>query len=102
VLGGDDCGVMVPPEDPHAMSEAILRLLRDPGHAATVGRRLFTRVTTQFSWTYACARYMRLALHSLQVPAESGSSPAPRADASQGQASSEAVNQENPDPRRPR
>jgi glycosyltransferase involved in cell wall biosynthesis len=60
-LGNDECGFLVPPEDPEAMSQAILSLLGDPERAARAGRRLFTRVTTQFSWTSSCARYLQLA-----------------------------------------
>ena len=47
-----DCktGLLVPPEDPPALAEALLRLLRDPGFAANLGNNGREYVTSQFSF----------------------------------------------------
>lgn len=43
-------GLLVPPENPAALSEALLRLLRDPGFAATLGNRGREYVISEFSF----------------------------------------------------
>jgi L-malate glycosyltransferase len=43
-------GLLVPPDDPLALAEALLRLLRDPGLAANLGRSGREYVTSEFSF----------------------------------------------------
>jgi L-malate glycosyltransferase len=43
-------GLLVPPDDPSALAEALLRLLRDPGFAATLGGLGREYVTSEFSF----------------------------------------------------
>lgn len=48
IVGGGDAGVVVPPADPDALAEAVLRLLRDPDSAAALGRRARSRAEAEF------------------------------------------------------
>ena len=43
-------GLLVPPEDPSALAEALLRLLRDPGFAASLGKNGREYVASEFSF----------------------------------------------------
>jgi glycosyltransferase involved in cell wall biosynthesis len=43
-------GLLVPPDDPSALSEALLRLLRDPGFAINLGNRGREYVISEFSF----------------------------------------------------
>ena len=44
-----ETGLLVPPEDPDAMAEACLRLIRDPGLAADLGARAHADVAERFA-----------------------------------------------------
>ena len=48
-------GVLVPPDDEEALAAALLRLLRDPGQAAAMGRRAAARVRERFDWSRVAA-----------------------------------------------
>ncbi len=43
-------GILVPPKDVHALSEAILRLLRDPEERSRMGRAGHALVSERYSW----------------------------------------------------
>ena len=43
-------GLLVPPNNPSALAEALLRLLRDPDFAETLGNRGREYVTSEFSF----------------------------------------------------
>jgi phosphatidylinositol alpha-1,6-mannosyltransferase len=43
-------GLLVPPDDPRALAEALAALLRDPARRAELGRRGRERVLAEFTW----------------------------------------------------
>jgi glycosyltransferase involved in cell wall biosynthesis len=53
-------GVRVPPEDPQALADGILRLLDDPAMAAQCARRLHDLVQRRFTLDENCRRYLKL------------------------------------------
>jgi phosphatidylinositol alpha-1,6-mannosyltransferase len=56
VLDGET-GLLVPPEDPRATAEAILRLLDDPALAARLGRRALDRARHEQTWRRRIEEY---------------------------------------------
>lgn len=57
VLPSDDYGLLVRPEDPGALAEAIQRVLADPGAAHDRAINMKRRVVEHFTWDAAAARY---------------------------------------------
>jgi glycosyltransferase involved in cell wall biosynthesis len=51
-----DTGLLVPPADPSALAQAILRLLGHPQHARHLGQRGRLRVERHFTWRRAAQR----------------------------------------------
>ena len=49
-------GLLVPPDDPAALSDALNLLLRDPGLAEAMGRAGRERAVTEFSWETVAAQ----------------------------------------------
>ena len=43
-------GILVPPQDPDALADAIGQLLDDPARAEAMGRRARRRAVERFSW----------------------------------------------------
>jgi glycosyltransferase involved in cell wall biosynthesis len=43
-------GIVVPPDDPAAVAAAAVRLLADPGAAATMGLEARRRAESRYSW----------------------------------------------------
>ncbi len=66
-LCGDDCGVLIPPEDRGALAEAIEALLADRERMAYLGERGRRRVIEEFAVEKTVAR-----LASLMAAAASG------------------------------
>ena len=50
-IADGETGLLVPPEDPAALAEALARLIEDPERAAEMGRAGRERALAQFSWT---------------------------------------------------
>jgi starch synthase len=50
VVDGGVTGLLVPPEDPASLADAINLLLRDPGRAAAMGLAGRKRAVAEFSW----------------------------------------------------
>jgi alpha-maltose-1-phosphate synthase len=65
VVADGETGLLVPPDDPAALAEAINALVRDPARAASLGRRGLERAVAEFSWASVAAQtaslYARLA-----------------------------------------
>lgn len=59
LVDGED-GVIVPPEDPQALAEAIVRELGDATGAARNAKNLRYKVETSFSWHRAWAEYQAI------------------------------------------
>ena len=57
VVAHDETGLLVPPQDPGAMAEAMLELLRDTGRARSMGRRGMQRARQQFRLETMVAAY---------------------------------------------
>jgi len=55
-----ESGLLVPPEDPPALAEAIARLLRDPELARTLGENAHRRAEEQFTVTRMIEQYRAL------------------------------------------
>jgi glycosyltransferase involved in cell wall biosynthesis len=55
-----ETGLLVPPESPAEMAEAILTMVRDPARAALMGQRGRNRVEEYFDLRKVVARYESL------------------------------------------
>jgi len=60
VVADGETGVLVPPDDPAALAEALNALVRDPGRAAAMGRAGRERAVTEFSWEAVAAQTVAL------------------------------------------
>ena len=49
-------GLLVPPDDPAALADAMNALLRDPGRADAMGRAGRERAVAEFSWDAVAAQ----------------------------------------------
>ena len=56
VVNGGVTGLLVPPDDPASLSDALNMLLRDPGRADAMGRAGRERAVTEFSWDTVAAQ----------------------------------------------
>jgi glycosyltransferase involved in cell wall biosynthesis len=56
VVGDDGAGLLVPPGDPDALAQAILRLCGDAQLRARMGRRGRERALARFTWRQAARR----------------------------------------------
>lgn len=50
VLRDERCGIVIPPEDPRAIAEAVRRLVADPAEARAMGERGRVAVEREHSW----------------------------------------------------
>jgi alpha-maltose-1-phosphate synthase len=66
VVDGGVTGLLVPPDDPASLADALNLLLRDPGRAAEMGRAGRERAVTEFSWNMVAAQ--TAALYESLVP----------------------------------
>jgi glycosyltransferase involved in cell wall biosynthesis len=55
-------GLLVPPQEPQALADAVLQLVDDPDEAARMGARARARVESSFSTATMCATLRELAL----------------------------------------
>jgi D-alanyl-D-alanine dipeptidase len=53
-------GLLVPPDHPEALAEALVRLLSDPERASEMGRQGRRRVLDGFTWSHAAERIARI------------------------------------------
>jgi glycosyltransferase involved in cell wall biosynthesis len=60
VVVDGETGVLVPPREPQALAEAMVRLLRDGALRAEMGRRAFERVRSRFSAAWMVEQTLRL------------------------------------------
>jgi starch synthase len=56
VVSNGVTGLLVPPDDPGALAMALNTLIRDPGHAAELGRAGRERAVTEFGWPAVAAQ----------------------------------------------
>jgi starch synthase len=56
VVAGSETGLLVPPDDPASLADALNTLVRDPGRAAAMGRAGRERAVTEFSWDAVAAQ----------------------------------------------
>ncbi len=56
VVDGGVTGLLVPPEDPASLADALNLLLRDPGRAAVMGLAGRERAVAEFSWDAVAAQ----------------------------------------------
>jgi glycosyltransferase involved in cell wall biosynthesis len=69
VLREGEEGLLVEPEDPVAIADAIGRLVADPGRRRALGERFQARVEREFTWERAAARAEELLRASPRRPA---------------------------------
>ncbi|MEQ9104111.1 MAG: glycosyltransferase family 4 protein [Rhodothermales bacterium] len=55
-----ESGVLVPPDDPVALADGLIRLLSDPEYANRMGRQGRQRVVDGFTWSHAAGRIARI------------------------------------------
>ena len=60
VVDGGVTGLLVPPDDPASLADALNTLLRDPGRAEAFGLAGRERAVTSFSWDSVAARTVAL------------------------------------------
>jgi starch synthase len=60
VVDGGVTGLLVPPDDPASLADALNTLLRDPGRADVLGMAGRERAVTSFSWESVAARTVAL------------------------------------------
>lgn len=60
IVNDGESGLLVPPDDVAALSQAIERVLADPDLASRLGHNLNRRVVADFSWTRAYQQYRAL------------------------------------------
>jgi len=60
ILDGGSAGVIIPPKDPHALSRALLDLLRSAPRRETLGRRLQQRVRQKYSESAILGQILRI------------------------------------------
>jgi glycosyltransferase involved in cell wall biosynthesis len=60
VVGDDDAGLLVPPEDPVALANAIKRLLADRALRQKMGQMARKRIEQRFSWEDAARRTLKI------------------------------------------
>ena len=51
-----DAGILVPPADPHALADAILKVLQQPQLAQKLSRAGYQRVQRHFTWMKAAQK----------------------------------------------
>jgi alpha-maltose-1-phosphate synthase len=56
VVAGGETGLLVPPDDPASLADAMNALLRDPGRADAFGRAGRARAVGEFSWDAVAAQ----------------------------------------------
>ena len=56
VVSGGETGLLVPPDDPASLADAMNALLRDPGRADAFGRAGRARAVQEFSWDAVAAQ----------------------------------------------
>ncbi len=56
VVAGGETGLLVPPDDPASLADAINLLLRDPGRAEAMGQAGRERAVAEFSWAAVAAQ----------------------------------------------
>ncbi|HET9080258.1 MAG TPA: glycogen synthase [Trebonia sp.] len=56
VVDGGVTGLLVPPDDPASLADALNLLLRDPGRAEAMGQAGRERAVTEFSWDAVAAQ----------------------------------------------
>jgi starch synthase len=56
VVCGGETGLLVPPDDPASLADALNMLLRDPGRAGAMGLAGRERAVAEFSWDTVAAR----------------------------------------------
>jgi starch synthase len=56
VVAGSVTGLLVPPDDPASLADALNALVRDSGRAAAMGRAGRERAVTEFSWDAVAAQ----------------------------------------------
>ncbi len=55
-----NCGLVVPPDDPKALAEAVLRLFHDPGLKQQLGQRGYQAVHEKYNWQMAARNLIEL------------------------------------------
>ena len=60
VIGGESCGLLVKPESPEALAEAIVSILEDPGRRKSMAEGARRRAETEFTLRRMISRYEEL------------------------------------------
>lgn len=60
IIRDGEHGLLVPPDDPCALADAIEKMINDPVLAGALGSALQARIKDQFTWESVCAKYLAL------------------------------------------
>jgi len=72
VVEGGATGLLVPPDDPGALAEAMNALLRDPARADAMGKAGRARAVDEFSWDAVAAQTAALYAELVRLPGDAG------------------------------
>lgn len=60
IEGGDNVGILIPPEDPDAIADAVIKLLDDPAKAKRMGENARKYVVATYSWEIAYKKTLQV------------------------------------------
>lgn len=60
IVGGEEHALLVPPENPDALAEAVVRLAEDPALRKRLGEALHERVATEFTAERMAEQYLQI------------------------------------------
>ncbi len=67
IVGGEERALLVPPENPGALADAVVRLAEDPALQERLGEALHERVATEFTAERMAEQYLEIYRDALQA-----------------------------------
>ncbi len=67
IVGGEERALLVPPENPGALADAVVRLAEDPALRQRLAEALHERVVTEFTAERMAEQYLEIYRDALQA-----------------------------------